>query len=142
MTTKQTTSKMKNKKVVRHNIKFMSKMEADFYDFLLQTYKAEEIELQPKFELQPTFIKNGVTHRAITYIADFRIGNLIFDVKGMKTLHFILKYKMFEYKNPDLHLTLIKQCPIKYQQIYGRWIEVDTLAKERKQAKKVSKWVS
>lgn len=130
-----TTSKLRNKKEIRHGIKFMSKMEADFYDFLLQTYKPEEIELQPKFELQPTFIKHDITHRSITYIADFKVGNLIFDVKGMKTLHFILKYKMFEYKNPDLHLTLITKCPLKYQHIYGKWIEVDLLARERKQAK-------
>jgi len=132
------TSKMKNKIVIVNGIKFLSKMEADFYEFLLQSNNADDIELQPRFALQPTFKKNGITHHSITYIADFMIKSkgLIYDVKGQKTIHFILKYKMFEYKYPELHLTLITACPLKYQSIFGKWVELDVLKKFRAKEKK------
>lgn len=135
------TSKMKNKIVIVNGIKFLSKMEADFYEFLLQSNNADDIELQPRFALQPTFKKNGITHHSITYIADFRVKskNLIYDVKGQKTIHFILKYKMFEYKYPELHLTLITACPLKYQHTYGKWIDIGVLNKLRSAAKRAIK---
>ena len=71
------------------------------------------LELQPRFELQPTFKKNGKTHRSITYTADFKYidnkGNTIIeDFKGFETRDFKMRKKMFEYKYPELELRVVK----------------------------------
>jgi hypothetical protein len=76
--------------------------------FLERAGKIKDISLQHKFELQPSFKKNGKTIRAITYIADFvyfdleRMVNVVEDVKGYKTKEYLLKKKLFEYKYPYL----------------------------------------
>ena len=109
-------NKYNNKKVIVDGIKFDSKMEAKYYNVLklLQAAgKVTKIELQPKFELLPTFTKNGVTHRAITYTADFKVtyadGKVeIVDVKGVETQVFKIKQKLFEHKYPDLSLKVVK----------------------------------
>lgn len=90
---------------------FDSQLEAQRYWELKMMERAGEIEnleLQPSFELMPSFRKNGVTYRKITYIADFRYidkrtgETIIEDTKGFKTKEYILKKKIFEYLNPDL----------------------------------------
>lgn len=109
-------SKYSNKKSVVDGITFDSKKEAEYYCSLKLLKRAgivKEIELQPKFILQEKFKKNGKTHRAITYIADFKVtyadGKVeIVDVKGMETDVFKLKKKMFEYQYPDLSLKVVK----------------------------------
>ena len=109
-------SKYNNKKTVVDGIVFDSKKEARYYDalkLLQQAGEVTKIELQPKFELLPTFKKNGVTHRAITYIADFKVtyadGKVeIVDVKGIETQVFKIKQKLFEYKYPKLSLKVVK----------------------------------
>lgn len=116
MVKKSTKSKYNNKKTTIDGITFDSKREAEYYCQLKLLEKAKVIkilELQPRFELQPTFKKNGVTHRSIVYVADFKILNEhneieIIDVKGMKTDLFKAKQKMFEYKYPEYHLKLVK----------------------------------
>lgn len=104
-------SKYGSKKVLINGIVFDSKKEADRYcelKFLERAGKVKDISLQHKFELQPSFKKNGKTIRAITYIADFvyfdleRMANVVEDVKGYKTKEYLLKKKMFEYKYPYL----------------------------------------
>ena len=54
---------------------------------------------QPKFLLQEGFVRNGKKHREINYIADFSYiadeGQVIEDVKGVKTKEYQLKKKMF-----------------------------------------------
>ena len=68
-----------------------------------------DLELQPKFELQPAFKDSaGKTIRAITYTADFafvRDGKrIIVDVKGGKatqTQAFRIKWKMLQYQLRD-----------------------------------------
>lgn len=66
--------------------------------------------LQPCYELQPSFKRNGKTIRAITYRADFQYienGRTIAeDVKGFKTKDFLLKAKMFQYRYPEIELRL------------------------------------
>lgn len=107
-------SKYGNKKTKTRGEAFDSKAEGKYYRKLLEMQKqgiVKEIELQPRFELQPTFKKNGVTHRSIVYVADYRVtysdGHIeIVDVKGAKTAIFIMKHKMFEYKYPDLQLII------------------------------------
>ena len=104
------------KRTVVDGIAFMSKREAEYYQkFKMLEGKGEirKIELQPRFELQPTFKKNGKTFRSIVYVADFRItwkdGRVeIIDIKGHETYHFLIKQKLFEYKYPLLTLTLLK----------------------------------
>lgn len=103
-----------NKKTVVDGITFDSKKESQRYCELKLLEKAGEItelELQPKFLLQPPFKKNGETHRAITYTADFTYWSqgewVVEDVKGMETEVFKLKRKLFEAKYPDLALKIV-----------------------------------
>ena len=80
---------------------------------LLKAKKIKELELQPKFELQPHYKRNGKTVRAITYIADFMYLDIksgrwiIEDVKGVRTEVFNIKKKMLEYRYPDIELRLV-----------------------------------
>ncbi len=97
-------SKYNNKKTKIGNITFDSKDEAKFYTYLKQLYPKADIELQPKFELLPKFSYHKEKIRVINYIADFRIGKYVIDVKGVYTEAFKLKAKMFKYKYPELIL--------------------------------------
>lgn len=109
-------SKYGNKKTVVDGIEFDSQKEAEYYCQLKLLKRAGEIKgfgLQPRYELQPKFRKNGKKYRPITYIADFVISNNdgtteIVDVKGVETQVFKIKKKMFEYKYPDLTLKVVK----------------------------------
>jgi hypothetical protein len=105
--------KYHNKKIVIDGIKFDSLKEAKRYQQLKILEKANEItelRLQVKFELQPSFKKDGKTIRKIEYIADFtyydnKLGKYIIeDTKGYRTDVYKLKKKLFEYKYP--HLTI------------------------------------
>lgn len=116
MPSKPKRNKYGNVKTEVDGIKFDSKKEAEYYCQLKLLKQAGEIKdfgLQPRYELQPTFRKNGTTHRSITYVADFIIDNNdgtteIVDIKGMETQVFKIKKKMFEYKYPDLNLKIVK----------------------------------
>lgn len=105
--------KYHNKKIIVDGIKFDSLKEAKRYQELKILEKAKEItelRLQVKFELQPSFKKDGKTIRKIEYIADFtyydnRLNKYIIeDTKGYRTDIYKLKKKLFEYKYP--HLTI------------------------------------
>lgn len=107
--------KYNNKKVTIDNITFDSIGESRRYQELKLLERAGEIsdlQLQPKFELQPTFKKNGKTHRAITYTADFQYvengQTVIEDFKGFETKDFKMRKKMFEYKYSDLELRIVR----------------------------------
>jgi len=111
---------VKSHKIEIDGIKFASPGEAERYlELMIRIAKGENIEvfLQPKFELQPKFRKNGVLFRPIHYIADFKIvhgdGRVeIEDVKGWggyTTPDFKLKRKMFEYKYDEYSLILLKR---------------------------------
>ena len=117
-------------------------MEADFYLELKQLKKQGKIidfELQPKFNLIPSFKKHGVTYRKMDYIGDFLVfvkeGNdvkkVLYDVKGYsKDSTFLLKQKLFNYKY-DIPLVLITW----YQ---GQWMTVqekENIIKQRKKRK-------
>lgn len=109
-------NKYRNQKTVVDGITFDSKKEAEYYCQLKVLKAAGEIKdfgLQVKYELLPTFKKNGTTYRAITYLADFVITNNdgtteVVDIKGMETQVFQIKKKLFEYKYQDLELKIIK----------------------------------
>jgi hypothetical protein len=100
-------SKYSNKKVMTDGIKFDSKKEATRFKELKVLEKAgviKDLELQKKFELQPSFKLNGKTIRAIHYIADFYYFDtkenkwIVEDCKGYRNEVYKLKKKMFEYK--------------------------------------------
>ena len=106
--------KYNNKKVKIDGHTFDSIGESRRYQELKLLEGAGEIsdlKLQPKFELQPTFRKNGKTHRAITYTTDFQyIENgkvIVEDFKGVRTQVFRIKQKMFEHKFDDLELRIV-----------------------------------
>ena len=94
-------------------IKFASKKEAEYYEKLLilkQAGEVVDIKLQPEFELQEGYVKDGKKIRPIKYIADFMVaykdGRVeIIDVKGYKFKEvYLLKKKLFHYKFK--HLTI------------------------------------
>lgn len=109
-------SKYHNKKTTVDGIKFDSKAEAERY-IDLKTLEhwgtIKDLRLQPTYELQPSYKKNGKTVRKIVYKADFeyfdcRTGKVIVeDVKGVKTAVYKLKKKIFEYRYPELEITEI-----------------------------------
>lgn len=117
--------KYHNTKTVADGIKFDSKLEAERYAQLKILERAGVIrglELQPSFELIPSFKKNGKTWRKTVYKADFRYilceGDriIIEDVKGSTAIItdvFRLKQKLFEYKYPDYTISIVTSKDIK-----------------------------
>lgn len=111
--------KYHNTKTVADGIKFDSKLEAERYAKLKILERAgviRNLELQPEYELIPSFRKNGKTWRKAVYKADFRYiladGNriIIEDVKGSTAVItdvFRLKQKLFEYKYPELTIKIV-----------------------------------
>lgn len=104
---KQKKSKYKNEKVVIDGITFDSKKEGNHYKELKLLERQgliKDLRRQVKFELQPSYKKNGKTIRAINYIADFVYFDLIKneliveDTKGYRTQIYNLKKKIFEYR--------------------------------------------
>ena len=110
--------KYKSKSIVVDGIKFPSQLEAKRYielKMMQRSGRISNLKLQPRFELQPSFKKNGKNYRKIEYVADFQYFDnkdkkvVVEDTKGFETEVFKLKKKMFEYKYPDLELTLIRR---------------------------------
>ncbi len=120
---------------------FDSKTEGEFYLYLLAKQQAgeiTEIKLQPSFELQPRFQKDGHTIRPIIYIADFEVTHAdgtieVIDVKGFETADFKIKKKLFDYRYPDLKLTRMKKV-VKF----GGWITHEEWLKQRRRQKSES----
>ena len=111
--------KYHNKKTVADGIKFDSKLEAERYAQLKILERAgviRDLELQPEYELIPSFRKNDKTWRRTVYKADFRYilseddKTIIEDVKGSTAVItdvFRLKQKIFEYKYPELTIKIV-----------------------------------
>lgn len=122
-------SKYHNTKTVADGIKFDSKLEAERYAQLKILERAGVIrglELQPSFELLPSFRKNGKTWRKTVYKADFRYilceddSYIIEDVKGSTAVItdvFRLKQKLFEYKYPNYTISIVTSKDINKFQI-------------------------
>nr|DAU32003.1 MAG TPA: Endonuclease [Caudoviricetes sp.] len=117
--------KYHNTKTVADGIKFDSKLEAERYAQLKILERAgviRALELQPSFDLLPSFRKNGKTWRKTVYKADFRYilakddSYIIEDVKGSTAVItdvFRLKQKLFEYKYPDYTISIVTSKDIK-----------------------------
>ena len=113
MTTSVKAKKYGNKKVEADGFMFDSTKEFNRYyelKLLQRAGRIRELEVHPKFELQPKFRDNsGVAHRAITYSGDFAyIENgvhVVEDVKSEMTRtlrHYKDKKKILLYKFPDI----------------------------------------
>lgn len=110
--------KYRNKKVERNGIVFDSKLEADFYDQLLQLEKeglVSNIRRQVIFELIPAqrepdtigpkggIIKGKTIERSCSYVADFVYTNnvnkeeVVIDTKGFHTADYLIKRKLMLY---------------------------------------------
>jgi hypothetical protein len=105
---------------VLDGITFASKGEAERYLELqieLLEGKIREVTMQPRFQIQPAFRKNGELIRAIEYRGDFRVvepdGHIrIEDVKGwhgFATPEFKLKRKLVEYRYPHITVLQVKR---------------------------------
>ena len=125
-------------KPIIDGIKFDSLMEGQYYVFLKEKELKNEIQcltLQPEYVLQESFTKNGKKFRPIIYIADFRyqVVNtnqwMIVDIKGKETVEFKIKQKLFEYKFPDLSLSVI-------QEYEGEWLTLSEIRKIKRNKKK------
>jgi hypothetical protein len=100
------------RKTTIDGITFDSQAEASYYRRLLLLQRAGEVtenQLQPVYELQPGYTRNGKKVRAINYVADFLVTykdgrQELIDVKGHKTKEYLLKKKIFEYKYPDMQI--------------------------------------
>jgi len=97
--------KYKNIRITIEGIKFQSKKESKRFLILKEMESKgliEGLQLQVRYELQPTFKLDNETIRGITYIADFvytENGKLVVeDCKGFRTDIYKLKKKMFMYK--------------------------------------------
>ena len=111
--------KYHNTKTVADGIKFDSRLEAERYAQLKLMERAgaiRDLELQPEYELIPSFKKDGKTWRRTVYKADFRYilaeGDriIIEDVKGSTAVItdvFRLKQKLFEYRYPELTIKIV-----------------------------------
>jgi len=107
----------KNKITEVDGIKFRSLREADRYKELKIQMKVgaiRELQLQPRFELQPAFTKGKIRYASISYIADFSYieglmdSFIVEDVKGMETEVFKIKRRLFEHRYPDLTIRIVK----------------------------------
>ena len=117
--------KYHNTKTVIDGIKFDSKLEAERYAQLKMMERAgviRDLELQPEYELIPSFKKDGKTWRKTVYKADFRYilaeddKTIIEDVKGsisVITDVFRIKQKLFEYKYPEYTISIVTSKEIK-----------------------------
>lgn len=124
-------------KPIVDNITFDSLMEAKYYIYLQEKKKTgviQSFERQVSYELQPKFKKNGKSYRPITYIADFVVdygdSTSVIDTKGKETTEFKLKKKLFEYKFPELHLSIIQYYPET-----DSWLELDEIKKLARKSK-------
>lgn len=111
--------KYHNTKVQVDGIMFDSKLEAERYGQLKLMELAgviRDLELQPEYELIPSFKKGGKTWRRTVYRADFSYvraeddKTIIEDVKGSTAVItdvFRLKQKLFEYRYPELTIKII-----------------------------------
>lgn len=93
--------------------KYRSKLEAFTADCLNANnipfgYETQKIELVPGFEASIDTFENGILKprkvRSITYTPDFVGKDWIIEVKGRKTVDFMLKWKLFKKYLTDNNL--------------------------------------
>lgn len=124
------------------DIVFDSAMEMRYYrDVVLPQVESGVItyfERQKPYTLQPKFIHDGETVKAITYVADFYIEYAdgreeVIDIKGCPDSIAKLKRKLFWYTYPDT-----KYLWICYSKMDGGWVTFETV-RERRNKEKLGK---
>src|SRR5690606_18088184 len=109
-------NKYGNRKVEMDGVVFDSLAERNRYvelKLLLAAGAISDLELQPRFELQPSFKRGRKTVRRIEYVADFAYTEngqrVVEDVKSPATLTtvFRLKEKLFLFRYADLELRIV-----------------------------------
>lgn len=93
-------------------------------------------KLQVPYELQPKFVHDNKTVRAIVYVADFVItykdGSIqVIDIKGCPDSVAKLKRKLFWFNYPEIDYRWIK-----YVKKYGGWIEYEEYEKIKRDEKR------
>lgn len=114
--------KYNNKKVYIDNLKFDSKLEADYYTYLKdnkEEFGICKIELQVPFLLTDTIHYHDKTYKKSQYKADFVItynnGEVeVIDTKGFENTVFILKRKILLDKYKDINFWCIKKVKEKW----------------------------
>lgn len=107
----------------------------DYVEPRLDSGEIKTVERQVKYELQPSFRREGELVRPINYVADFVLQytngyEVVIDIKGMPDSTAKLKRKLFLYKYPEKDYQWIS-----YSKIDGGWIEYSKLQKARKERK-------
>lgn len=99
-------SKYNARKTVVDGIQFDSVKEAKRYTRLRDMERAgliQGLRLQVPFEILPSFERDGVKYRGMSYVADFvyyRAGKVVVeDCKGFKTSEYKMKKKLMAYVN-------------------------------------------
>ena len=99
-----------------YGITFDSRREAAEYlkyRDMLNKGEIMKLELQPEFELLPTFKSFGKTQRGVKYTPDFLLTypdgrKVAVEVKGYRTTDYILRAKMFRWKYKDIELLEVR----------------------------------
>lgn len=119
-------------------IVFDSLMELRYFRDYLKPLQAKgeviNIVLQPKYVLQPKFVKNGKTRLPIYYIADYEVlysDNRVevIDVKGLATNEAKIKRKLFDFAYPKIIFKWVSLSR-------GIWWDYDELQAERRKNKR------
>lgn len=122
------------------DIIFDSQLEMKYYrDVLCPGVESGHIkyyELQKKYELLPSFIRNGKKILPITYVADFYIeyadGHTeVIDTKGMPDNVAKIKRKLFWFKYPDVDYRWVT-----YIKKFGGWLDYEQAKIMRKEEKR------
>ena len=117
-------------------ILFDSKLEKNYYVQVvnpgLEDGSIKKVERQVKYQLQPSFKKNGKSIRSIDYISDFTLtltdgSVMVVDTKGQATADAKIKRKMMYYVHPELNFVWMAHT------VATGWIEYDELEKIRKE---------
>ncbi len=125
-----------------NGIVFDSAMEMKYYrDVLLPLVESGDVveyELQKPYELQPKFVHDNKSVRAVTYVADFYMvykdGTVVVvDTKGCPDSIANLKRKLFWYHYPAIDYKWIT-----YVKKFGGWIEYENYKKLKLEEKKAA----
>ena len=114
-------NKFKNQKVEKYGIKFDSKLELSYYEYLLELKEqgiVKDFQMQVKYLLQDGFEYKGEKIRKIEYKADYVVKYTdgheeVIDIKPsslqMIRPEFKLKRKMLLMKYPDIDFRCISR---------------------------------
>lgn len=99
--------KYRNTPTLSEGVRFDSKAESEFFDYLRLLEKAGEIV---HIDLQTTFTLPGYVKYRCDFVVYWKDGKItVYDVKGMMTRDFKLKKKLFDATHPLKPLVVVKK---------------------------------